>query len=126
MNNKPMVLFTGCAQNCSPWFESVANNIEAFRQLCSESRVLLLENDSSDNTAELIRAYGRSHSGVYAIGFPGLIARIPIKTVRLAHLRNTALEWLRCHGGRSSNDWLVGLDPDEVDDSPWDWSFLRL
>ena len=124
MNNKPRVLFTGCAQSCSPWFESVANNIEAFRPLCSESRVLLLENDSNDNTAELIRAYGRSHSGVHAIGFPGLNARMPIKTVRLAHLRNTALEWLRCQGGWGSIDWLVVLDLDEVNATPWDLTQL--
>ena len=120
MSAKPRVLLTGCAQNCGKWFDSVSQNIEAFRGLCSELRVLLLENDSSDNTADLIRAYGHSHHGIHAITFPDLNARIPIKTVRLAHLRNTALEWLRRHGSWSSIDWLVVMDLDEVNAAPWD------
>lgn len=117
-------LITGCGQNCAAALPAVLHNIERLRSLCSTSRVLLLENDSSDDTASLIRAYGQSHDNVHALGFPGLNARIPIKTVRLAHLRNTALEWLRCHGGWSSIDWLVVLDLDEVNAAPWDLAQL--
>ena len=117
-------LITGCGQTCAEALPAVLHNIERLRGLCSDSRVLLLENDSTDQTADLIRAYGRSHSGVHALGFPGLNTRIPIKTVRLAHLRNTALEWLRCNGGWSSIDWLVVLDLDEVNAAPWDLAQL--
>ena len=117
-------LITGCGQNCAANLPAVLKNIERLRSLCSESRVLLLENDSCDETASLIRTYGLNHANVHALGFPGLNARIPIKTVRLAHLRNTALEWLRCNGGWGSVDWLVVLDLDEVNAAPWDLARL--
>jgi glycosyltransferase involved in cell wall biosynthesis len=117
-------LITGCGQNCAGTLPAVLKNIEQLRALFHQSEVLLLENDSTDATAELIRRYGQSHDGVHALGFPGLNARIPIKTVRLAHLRNTALEWLRSNGGWGRFDLLVVLDLDEVNAAPWDLQAL--
>jgi hypothetical protein len=118
-------LITGCAQNCSHWLPAVLANVEQLRSLCQESRVLLLENDSNDNTVARLRAYSNSSSQVHALGFPGLNARIPIKTVRLAHLRNTALAWLEQHGGWGSIDLLVVLDLDGVNADPWDLNQLQ-
>lgn len=125
MNNKPRVLITGCAQNCGPWLPAVLRNVEQLRSLCRASQVLLLENDSSDTTVEEIRTYARTNSGVHALAFPGLNQRIPAKTVRLAHLRNTALAWLAQHGGWTSIDWLVVLDLDGVNAAPWDLPQLQ-
>lgn len=118
-------LITGCAQNCAPWLPAVLANVERLRALCSSSRVLLLENDSSDATVELIRDYGHSQPGVWALGFPGLNGRLPAKTVRLAHLRNTALAWLEAHGGWESIDVLVVLDLDGVNAAPWTLEAVR-
>lgn len=114
------VLITGCAQNCAPWLPAVLGNVERLRGLFNSSRVLLLENDSSDASVDAIRAYASSSRDVHALGFPGLNARIPIKTVRLAHLRNTALAWLEQNGGWESLDLLVVLDLDAVNSAPWD------
>ena len=113
-------LITGCAQSCAPWLPGVLANVERLRNLFSSSRVLLLENDSHDATVDAIRAYASSSRDVHALGFAGLNARIPIKTVRLAHLRNTALNWLEQNGGWESLDLLVVLDLDEVNAAPWD------
>ena len=118
-------LITGCAQNCAPWLPAVLANVERLRSLCSSSRVLLLENDSSDASVELIRHYGHSQPGVHALGFAGLNRRLPAKTVRLAHLRNTALAWLEAHGGWASVDLLVVLDIDGVNAAPWDLAQLQ-
>ena len=118
-------LITGCAQTCGPWLEGVLANVERLRGLCSASRVLLLENDSQDDTVARIRAYASERPEVHALGFTGLNARIPIKTVRLAHLRNTALAWLERHGGWDSIDLLVVLDLDGVNAAPWDLEQLQ-
>ena len=112
-------LITGCAQNCAADLPNVLHNIEVLRNLCSSSRVLLLENDSSDHTATVIRDYANKNRDVHALAFPGLNQRIPGKTVRLAHLRNTALHWLEANGGWASIDWLVVLDLDAVNAAPW-------
>ena len=118
-------LITGCVQNCGPHFPAVLANVELLRGLCSESRVLLLENNSTDQTVAEIRAYAGQHDGIHALGFPDLNAQIPIKTVRLAHLRNTSMEWLALHGGWSSIDLLVVLDFDEVNGAPWDLDTIK-
>jgi len=120
MNGRPRALITGCAQSCGPWLPAVLHNVEQLRSLCSASQVLLLENDSNDATVEMIRGYANAKAGVQALAFPGLNQRIPAKTVRLAHLRNTALAWLAQHGGWESIDWLVVLDLDGVNAAPWD------
>lgn len=124
MSRNQRALITGCSQNCGPHITAVLSNVDRLRQCFDSSDVLLLENDSTDTTAELIRDYGRSHSEVHALSFPGLNNRIPIKTVRLAHLRNTALEWLRNNGGWERFDLLVVLDLDEVNAAPWDLQAL--
>ena len=118
-------LITGCVQNCGPHLPAVLANVELLRGLCSESRVLLLENNSTDQTVAEIRAYASQHNGIHALGFPDLNAQIPIKTVRLAHLRNTSMEWLALHGGWSSIDLLVVLDFDEVNGAPWDLETIK-
>lgn len=121
----PRILITGCAQNCGAWLPAVLGNVERLRSLCGTSQVLLLENDSSDTTVEILRAYASTTYGVHALSFPGLNHRIPAKTVRLAHLRNTALAWLERHGGWQSIDWLVVLDLDGVNAAPWDLAQLQ-
>lgn len=114
-------LITGCAQNCAAALDGVLANIEGLRsQLGEYSEVLLLENDSSDTTRAQLRDYARASRGVHAVGFDQLNRDIPQKTIRLAHLRNTALRWLEAQGGVATFDLLVVLDLDEVNQTPWD------
>jgi len=50
----------GCAQNCAADLESVLANIQALRGLFRRSRLLVLENDSSDATRQLLAAHGQA------------------------------------------------------------------
>lgn len=110
----------GCAQNCAVPLPAVLANVEALRQRFSSSRVLLLENDSTDATRQVIAAYGQACKGVQAIGLAGLNELIPVKTLRLAHLRNGALAWLKQQGALEAPDLVLVLDLDEVNAAPWD------
>ena len=113
-------LITGCVRDSGRHLPALFRNIELLRTLFEQSDVLLLENDSRDDTVAAIRAYAAEAKAVHALGFPGLAEQIPIKTVRLAHLRNTALAWQQQRGGWSDLDVLVVLDCDSVNADPWD------
>ena len=113
-------LITGCVRDCAPHLPALFRNIEALRCLFDFSEVLLLENDSRDDSVDCIRDYANASQGIYALGFPGLAEQIPIKTVRLAHLRNTALAWQQSRRSWSELDLLVVLDMDCVNAAPWD------
>ncbi|NBU70105.1 MAG: hypothetical protein EBS53_01435 [Bacteroidetes bacterium] len=115
----------GCAQNCADPLPAVLANVEALRQRFKASRVLLLENDSTDATREVIAAYGQVYKGVQAIGFASLNQRIPEKTLRLAHLRNGALAWLKQQETFEAQDLVLVLDLDEVNAAPWDQDVIE-
>ena len=110
----------GCAQNCAADLEAVLANIQALRGLFRHSRLLVLENDSSDATRQLLAAHGQVDPGLRALALTGLNGRIPVKTVRLAHLRNGALAWLRRQGALEQEALVLVLDLDGVNAAPWD------
>ena len=110
-------MITGCVRDSGRHLPALFRNIELLRTLFEQSDVLLLENDSRDDTVASIRAYAAEAQAVHALGFPGLAEQIPIKTVRLAHLRNTALAWQQQRGGWAALDVLVVLDCDSVNGS---------
>jgi len=110
----------GCAQNCAAALPAVLANIERLRGLFTASELLILENDSNDATRDLIAAHGGRYPGVHALGFAGLNGQIPVKTLRLAHLRNGAMAWAQQRGAFAPGHLLVVLDLDEVNAAPWD------
>ena len=109
----------GCAQNCGKHIESVFKNIHQLSQRFNGSRVLILENDSTDDTIDQIRLHQHLLSNLTARSFSGLNGRIPAKTERLAHLRNGAMEWLRQQNASAHNTLVLVLDLDEVNATPW-------
>jgi hypothetical protein len=45
-----------------------------------------------------------------AISFKGLNERIPVKTLRLAHLRNGVMDWLKQHQVFTATNLVLDLD----------------
>ena len=110
----------GCAQNCAEDLPGVLANVERLRARFGESRVLVLENDSTDATRELLTRHAQRDQGLRALAIADLNARIPVKTLRLAHLRNGAMAWLRRQGAFEQEALVLVLDLDAVNASPWD------
>jgi hypothetical protein len=109
----------GCAQSCGKHIQSVFKNIQSLSHAFRSTQVLLLENDSTDDTIQQIRNNRQLLSNLTARSFSGLNARIPAKTERLAHLRNGAMDWLRHLQKESTTTLVMVLDFDEVNASPW-------
>ncbi len=115
----------GCAQNVATRLPCVIENIEGLRNLFDNSEVLILENDSDDLTSSELSNYAKTSSGVHAFSLPGLSQKIPVKTERLAHLRNACIAWLRQSGVLRASSLVLILDLDEVNSEPWDFEAFQ-
>jgi len=109
----------GCAQNCGHQINSTFQNIQHLSQHFRGTEVLILENDSTDDTVLQIQQHQRLLPQLTARSFAGLNARIPIKTERLAHLRNGAMQWLQQRQKPGDQTLVLVLDLDEVNATPW-------
>ncbi len=116
----PVLWVLGCARDCGRHLPSVFRNLDQLRPWFSDVQVLLLENDSRDDTLQQIRAYADARAGIQARGMPGLDDQIPVRTERLAHLRNACMGWLQRQGGLKGDDLVLVLDCDEVNAGLWD------
>ena len=50
-------VFTGCVRNCEHWLPKVLINIEKYSSYFSKSHFIFIENDSTDNTKEILDEY---------------------------------------------------------------------
>jgi hypothetical protein len=114
------LLIVGCAQNCEAYLPAVLSNLDRLRQHFLDSKMLVLENDSSDETASLLRGWARSEASISAFSMPGLSQKIISRTERLAHLRNAGLAWFRQQGLLGDASLVLVLDFDEVNSDAWD------
>lgn len=111
----------GCAQNSARYLPQIFFNLERCQSLFAGSTILVFENDSQDGTRYWLRDYGLQRSTLKAQTFKGLNYKIPVKTVRLAALRNAGIDWLRALGAFDSpKDLVMILDFDEVNADQWD------
>lgn len=76
-----------CARNCAPHVEESWFRIKEFQRIFKSVHVFVAENDSKDNTLELLKknAQGIKHE---IFTFDKLEQKIPRRTHRLAHVRN--------------------------------------
>ena len=117
-------VFVGCAKDCAAHLPGVCENIERLAGLFADSAVIFLENDSTDATKEVLRAWVDKRPNARVIDLDGLQASCRVRTIRLAELRNTYLKHVRREMGRF--DYLIVLDCDEVNEMPISCaSFMR-
>src|SRR5215469_6714691 len=108
--------FVGCAKDCAKHLQGVCENVERLAGLFDKSAFVFIENDSTDNTKEVLRTWVDKHPTAQLISRDGLQASCPVRTMRLAELRNTYLRHMR-HQMRGF-DYLIVLDCDEVNENP--------
>ena len=118
LNTMDLVIL-GCSQNCGRYLHHVCQNIRALGLHFRSHQVLLLENDSQDNTIDEIRNSQYLFRNLTARSFSGLNAKIPIRTERLAHLRNCAMDWVRQRQLPTQQTLVMVIDMDEVNAMPW-------
>lgn len=116
---KPRLVIAGCARNCGIHLDRIFENISRLNAHFPGLGLVVVENDSTDNTAERLTYHGRHLSRRQLIQLPGLSQHIPVRTQRLAFVRNIIIDALREHQFLGT-DFVVMIDFDEVCTQAWD------
>jgi glycosyltransferase involved in cell wall biosynthesis len=109
----PKVIFAGAVQNCAQHLSSVLQNIENISVLFSEVAYVFVENDSTDNTKQLIQEWGGDKTNFHLINLDGL-KNVQARTARLEIARNAYVEAIKYYENLNDFDYLIVLDMDEV------------
>ena len=107
------IIFAGAVQNGENHLPSVFQNIEVLSRLFSEVGYIFVENDSTDNTKQMLKEWGSDKPNFHLIDLDGLNT-IPIRTIRLETARNAYLETIRHYSQLQDFNYLAILDMDEI------------
>jgi hypothetical protein len=106
-------VFVGCARSCAPFLDSVLANVEALGSTYDAYKIVIVENDSVDDTRSRLRKFAGSHANVQLIEVDGLEGAHPKRTDRIAVARNLYMNAVRQPDYADCDD-LVVLDFDDV------------
>lgn len=107
------ILITGIAKNCSNFLPNILKNITSLNQIFTELHFLFVENDSTDNTKEILNNFKNETQNVEIINLDGLDF-IKQKTKRIEIARNSYLENLKSDQKFNDFDFLLILDLDDI------------
>lgn len=109
----PKAVFAGCARSCAPFLDGVLANVEALGSTYDAFELVIVENDSADDTRRRLRKFAGSRANVRLIEADGLERTHPKRTDRIAAARNIYMEAVREPHYADCDD-LVVLDFDDV------------
>ena len=120
------VVFAGCAKNCAADLPAVLSNIERIATLFSDAAYVIVENDSTDGTKEILASWSRDKRNYFGVCLDGLEHAEPVRTRRLEVARNAYIQMILNDGGLKSFDFLILIDLDEVNAGVLDLAAIRL
>jgi hypothetical protein len=85
------ILFLGTARDCAAALPAAIRRLGELGGLFASHAIMVFENDSKDATGELLDAWA-AEGRLTSLREPGLHARMPLRTERLAHARNRLLD----------------------------------
>ncbi|MEI7932068.1 MAG: hypothetical protein WCI21_03305 [Alphaproteobacteria bacterium] len=88
-------VFVGVARDSGEALAPMLDNVERLQDLFAQSAAVFFENDSVDGTKAGLAAWCASHDNARVIEQDGLLAACPLRTVRMAKVRNQALSQVR-------------------------------
>ena len=113
-NNVNMVI-CGCARDNGKYLPIILNKIEEITQLCNDYYIIIYENDSKDNTLELLKEFEKKHKNkCHIITETNINKKYPIRTHRLAYARNTILDYLYDNNLDKTHNCYLNMDLDDV------------
>ena len=94
INNVNMVI-CGCARDNGKYLPDVLKKINEITKLCNKYYIIIYENDSKDNTLELLTEFNKKHKDKCHIISENNIDKIyPKRTHRLGYTRNKILDYI--------------------------------
>ena len=113
----PKAVFAGCARSCAQFLDAVLANVEALGSTYDAFELIIVENDSADDTRRRLREFASSRGNVRLVEADGLDDAHPMRGDRLAVARNLYMDVVR-EPYYSDCDDLVVLDFDDVNSKP--------
>ena len=105
-------IFAGCVRNCERWLPKVLTNIEKYSSYFFKSHFIFIENDSTDNTKEILKKWYKNRN-CSSINMDGL-KNIPKRGLRLEAARNAYLKIIKDSNSLKKYDYLIVMDFDDV------------
>jgi glycosyltransferase involved in cell wall biosynthesis len=85
--------FCGTVRNCAPYLEKNLQNIEIISQLFEDYEIIIVYDQSSDNSIDILKKYQEKNNKLKIYIIPQLIS--PFRTHRLAHARNICFNYVK-------------------------------
>jgi glycosyltransferase involved in cell wall biosynthesis len=113
-NTKRSAVIVGCARNCEPFLPTVLQNVTTIATLYSQAAFVLVENDSTDNTREILQKWLNKRGCSHLICLNELAAHETRRTARLAIARNSYMEVVLQSRNLAQFDHLIVIDFDDA------------
>lgn len=117
-------VFAMCARSTARTLPKVLKNVEAMARLYEHKAFVFVENDSTDDSKALLKAWCAARPDATLIDIDGLEAAIPARTERLAACRNAYLDFIKA-SPFADHRQLIVLDADEINEFPIDLEAFR-
>jgi len=112
MNNKSLCI-VGCCKDVEQYLPDVLTNLETIESWWRECKIVIFENDSTDNTNSILREWAKKGRHRTIVTEYNLNSRLPHRVERLAYIRNRLLEYIP-----NSFDYFMMVDLDNVFTTP--------
>lgn len=102
-----------CTKNSESFLPAGLKNLEKIASIFNKCSYVFVENDSNDNTKEIINTWGRSKENFHFINFDGLDSKQKHRTLRLEITRNAYIDFLRNHPTIQDTNFVFVIDLDD-------------
>lgn len=113
-------VFVGLARDCASHLLHVLDNVYLAAHLFDQAAFLFAENDSTDSTPQILKAFCSSQPRCSILNFDRAAKKLPERTRRLAYLRNSCLSAIRADKVLRIYDYLIVVDMDNSNVMPLD------
>jgi hypothetical protein len=111
-------VFLSLARDCARFLPDVLRNIRLISDLFGKAAFVFIENDSYDSTKAILEDWSAKAESAKIISLDGLALQIPPRTVRLAHIRNFGIAFIK--DAFADFDYVFILDADDSNRNPID------
>ena len=106
-------VFVGVARNCEPHLHEVLKNLTRLAALYGEASFAFVVSDSKDGTISILVDWLAKGQCGCVIDLGNLERQMPLRTQRLAFVRNACMDQVR-NNAEASYDHLIVVDMDDV------------
>jgi len=104
----------GAVKTCEKYLPDVFKNIEQIKQLFDYIDIVLVYDNSSDKTLDILKQYQEKYNNLYYYVNKTEISKY--RTVRLAHARNICINFV--FSSKQNYDYFIMMDFDDVCSTP--------